>query len=378
MNNSKVKNRIIRLLALLIVALVVLFSFTACMKEKETTEPQKYYAISDLDGKRIGIAIGSMHEDIVKRYLPSSSSSIHFYNSTADLAAALNSGVIDAIICDGAVSVAIVDENKNFRIIGNPLSTDEYNFGARLIIKVSDAEITTFKDNIYNTFVAEGRLYMFLKGIETTVIISLSSIILGALLGFLYVSYCWSKPNSNLGTKIATAFVWIVKATPILVFLMILYYIIFAKTSLSGVTISIIGFTISFMASFESTLYRALMELNSGEEEAAISLGYTTWEIYFKIIVPQMFENASNDIKNDVVSLVQATSIVGYIAVQDLTKVSDIIRGRTFDALFPLLATTIIYFLICAFIIHIIKVIEVNNDPRRRTPDEILKGVKRR
>lgn len=375
MNNSKVKNRIIKLLSLLLVALVVLFSFAACAKEEEVNEPQKYYAVSDLDGKRIGIAIGSMHEDIIKRYLPSSSSSIHFYNSTADLAAALNSGVIDAIICDGAVSEALVNENKNFKIIGNPLSTDEYNFGARLIIKESNAEVTTFKDNIYNTFVAEGRLYMFLKGIETTVIISLSSIILGALLGFLYISYCWSKPSFSLGAKIGTAFVWIVKATPILVFLMILYYIIFAKTNLSGITISIIGFSLSFMASFESTLYRALMELNQGEEEAAISLGYTTWETYFKIIVPQMFSNASNDIKNDVVALVQATSIVGYIAVQDLTKVSDIIRGRTFDALFPLLATTLFYFLICAIIIYIIKAIEINNDPRRRTPDEILKGV---
>ncbi len=371
MRNSKTQKRINRLLALLLVVLVVLCSFTACNKNEE--DAGQITNISDLNGKIVGVAIGSMHEDIAKHFIPNCT--IHYYNSPADLAAALNSGVVDGIICDGAVSLALIKENDNLAIISDPLSTNEYEFEARALAKISEPKDSTLKESLYDTFIADGRMDMLIDGFKTTALISFTSIIIGGLLGFLYFSFCWSKTKPGIEAKIATLFVWIVKATPILVFLMILYYVVFAKTSLSATTIAIIGFTLAYMASTESTFHSAFKELNHGEEEAAISLGYKTWQIYYKFVLPPLLENASTGIKNEIVSLVQATSIVGYIAVQDITKVSDIIRGRTFDAFFPLLVTTILYFALCWIFVDLVRIAEYKFNLRRRTPDQILKGV---
>ena len=79
--------------------------------------------------------------------------------------------------------------------------------------------------------------------------------------------------------------------------------------------------------------------------------------------------------KGEITSLIKATAIVGYVAVQDLTKVGDIIRSQTYEAFFPLIAVAVIYFIIAAILTAIVDKIEIRIDPRRRSREEMLKGV---
>ena len=97
---------------------------------------------------------------------------------------------------------------------------------------------------------------------------------------------------------------------------------------------------------------------------------------FFRIILPQALPHVLPAYKGEIVGLVKATAIVGYIAVQDLTKMGDIVRSRTYEAFFPLIAVTVIYFLLEGLIGLLISRISINLNPKRRKPGDILKGVK--
>lgn len=374
MNKSITKKRISQLLALLLVTLVVLLSFTAC-GEVTTTNPREITSLFNLNGKTIGVVIGSMHEEIIEEQFVGCT--IRYYNSAADLVVALTADRVDAIICDGPISYDLVEKNQNFAILGEALSSSEHDFNAHVIIKQYDAANPTIKEAVYNTFLEDNRYELIISGVKTTSIISLCSLFFGAFIGFAYFSFCWSRPKAGLEVKIGKWYIWSVNAIPLLITLMVLYYVVFARTNMSATTVSIIGFTISFTATFEAIIAHAYSTLNHGEEEAALSLGYTPRAIYFKIVVPQIFKVASHDLKNQIVSLIQATSIVGYLTVQDITKVTDIVRSKSFDAFFPLLITTILYFVLCSAVVAIFSFIESRIISRRRSPEKILKGVER-
>ena len=125
-----------------------------------------------------------------------------------------------------------------------------------------------------------------------------------------------------------------------------------------------------------SLLRMGVGAVDNGQYEAAYSLGYSNRRTFYRIILPQALPHVLPAYKGEVVSLIKATSIVGYIAVQDLTKMSDIVRSRTYEAFFPLIAVTIIYFLLEGLIGFAVSRISVQFNPKRRKPEDILKGVK--
>lgn len=110
--------------------------------------------------------------------------------------------------------------------------------------------------------------------------------------------------------------------------------------------------------------------------EAALSLGYSDIRSFFRIILPQALPHFLPTYKGEVVSLVKATAIVGYIAVQDLTKMGDIVRGRTYEAFFPLIAVAVIYFMLGGLLTFVVNRVEVLINPKRRKMDDIMKGVR--
>jgi len=163
---------------------------------------------------------------------------------------------------------------------------------------------------------------------------------------------------------------------PMVVLLMILYYVIFGSVSIGGIVVAIIGFAFTFGSAVYGMLRMGVGAVDGGQYEAAYALGYSNRRTFYRIILPQAAPHILPAYKGEVVGLIKATSIVGYIAVQDLTKMGDIVRSRTYEAFFPLIAVTIIYFVLEGLIGFLVSRIGVCFSPKRRKPDEILKGIR--
>ena len=157
---------------------------------------------------------------------------------------------------------------------------------------------------------------------------------------------------------------------------MILYYIIFGKVNISGAAVSVVGFTLVFGSAVFAMLRAGVGAIDRGQLEAAYALGYTNRKAFYRIILPQALPHFMPAYKGEITALIKATAVVGYVAVQDLTKMGDIVRSRTYEAFFPLIAVAIIYFILAAILTFLVNKIEIRIDPRRRSKQQILKGVK--
>jgi polar amino acid transport system substrate-binding protein len=144
----------------------------------------------------------------------------------------------------------------------------------------------------------------------------------------------------------AKFYISILRGTPVLVLLMIIFYVVFASVDIDPVIVSVIAFGLNF-AAYVSEMFRTGIEgVDKGQTEAGIAIGFTKVKTFIYIVLPQAVRRILPVYKGEMISLVKMTSIVGYIAVQDLTKASDIIRSRTFDAFFPLIMVAVLYFII--------------------------------
>ena len=229
-------------------------------------------------------------------------------------------------------------------------------------------------ESFEKTFIREGRWKLFLSGIGTTLIITVSSVIFGTLLGFFVFMLC--RGGNRAANTIARFCVWLVQGMPVVVLLMILCYVIFGKVALSGTIISSLGFTLIFGSAVFSMLKSGVGAVDGGQAEAAYALGYTDRSAFYRVVLPQALPHFLPAYRGEIVSLIKATAIVGYVAVQDLTRMGDIVRSRTYEAFFPLIAVAVIYFILAAILNFIVNRIVVRIDPRRRSKNDILKGVK--
>ena len=230
------------------------------------------------------------------------------------------------------------------------------------------------RSSFNKTFIREGRWKLFVDGVLTTLLITLLTILFGTLLGFGVFMLCRNgNPVANLVTRFC---LWLVQGMPMVVLLMILYYVIFGSVAISGVAVAVIGFTLTFGAAVFGLLKMGVGAVDGGQYEAAYALGYSNRRTFFKIILPQALPHVLPAYKGEIVGLIKATAIVGYIAVQDLTKMGDIVRSRTYEAFFPLIAVTVIYFVLEGLIGFLVNRISINFNPKRRKPADILKGVK--
>jgi len=153
---------------------------------------------------------------------------------------------------------------------------------------------------------------------------------------------------------------------PVLVLLMLIFYVVFASVDISPVLVAVVAFGLNF-AAYAAEIFRSGIEgIDKGQTEAGISLGFTRTSTFIYIVMPQMIQRVLPVYKGEFISLVKMTSIVGYIAVQDLTKASDIIRSRTFDAFFPLVMVAVLYFAVSWVLIQLLDFIERRTDPKRR------------
>ena len=150
----------------------------------------------------------------------------------------------------------------------------------------------------------------------------------------------------------------------------------FRRIGISGLVVAVIGFSLTFGASMYGMLCSGVKAVDRGQTEAALALGYSDRKTFFQIVLPQAAMHFMPSYKGQVVALLKATAVVGYIAVQDLTKMGDIVRSRTYEAFFPLIAVTVIYFLLGGLLIRVAGWVIRKIDPKNRRPEQILKGVK--
>ena len=221
------------------------------------------------------------------------------------------------------------------------------------------------------TFIREQRWKLIVQGIGTTVFISAFSALFGTLLGF---GICMLRRMKNpLIHALTTAYIRILQGTPQVVLLMVLFYLVFSGTGLSGEWVAIIAFSLNFAAYVSEMMRTGIEAVDIGQTEAALALGFTKSRAFFKFILPQAAQNFLPVYKGEFISLVKMTSVVGYIAVQDLTKMSDIIRSRTYEAFFPLIATALIYFAISGLLTLLLRYVEIKVEPDRT--NRSVKGV---
>lgn len=233
--------------------------------------------------------------------------------------------------------------------------------------------LSSLKESFEKTFLRESRWKLFVEGIGNTLLITVLSIALGTLLGF--AAYLACRGGNVVANRIAGAFVWLINGMPVVVLLMVLFYIVFGNTDLSGLAVSIVAFSLIFGAAMFGMLRSGVNAVDKGQTEAAYALGYTDRKAFFCMILPQAAIHFMPTYRGQVVSLLKATAVVGYIAVQDLTKMGDIVRSRTYEAFFPLIAITVIYFVLAAVLIWIIARVTRHINPRNRSPKKVLEGV---
>jgi len=203
---------------------------------------------------------------------------------------------------------------------------------------------TSLTDSFYNNLIVEDRYKMILDGLQVTLLITLFSAILGTLLGGLV---CWMRMSRRVWQQqAAKIYIDLMRGTPVLVLLMLMYYVVMAPMDTTGIVVAIVTFAMNTAAYISEMLRTTIQSIDRGQTEAGLALGFTQRQTFFKIVMPQVVRAVMPVYQGEVISLLKGTSIVGYIAVADMTRASDLIRSRTFDAFFPLILTAIIYFFV--------------------------------
>lgn len=251
----------------------------------------------------------------------------------------LNTNKIDAIL-----SHILVTPERARQV----LFSDEYMEGSQCCFGLNpDWESAgpglsdRIKGSFHKTLVEEDRWKLLVDGLVVTLEISLFSLLLAIVAGALL---CFLRMRPNAAVSGATrVFVDIVRGIPILVILMIMFYVIFAKMHLSGVAVAIFSFGLFYGACFCEVFRAGMLSVGRGQWEAGAALGLGKFQTFRLVAFPQALKRIVPVFKGDVISLIKSTSIVGYVAVLDLTCAGDIIRTRTLDAFFPLILVSIIY-----------------------------------
>lgn len=340
---------------------------TLTMATEGAYPPMNYY----LNGEIVGFEV-----DLAAAFCESQGYGLKVVTINFDgILPAVQSGKVDFAMA----GVSITEERKESLYF----SDSYYETGTVMTVRDSEADaagegsssfVGNVRESFFKTFLREDRWKQFVVGVLTTLLITIASIVLGTAAGFGVFMLC--RKGGKIPNAISGFCMWLVQGMPMVVLLMILYYVIFGSLSIDGILVSIIGFTLTFGTAVFALLKMGVGAVDSGQREAAAAMGYSDRQTFFKIILPQALPHVIPSFRGEVVSLIKATSIVGYIAVQDLTKVGDIVRSRTYEAFFPLIAVTIIYFALEGLLGFAVSRIQISIDPKRRGRDRILKGVK--
>ena len=219
----------------------------------------------------------------------------------------------------------------------------------------------TFQEKFVNNFIAEERWRYIWEGLGVTLKVTFFAVLLGIVLGFL-VSIVRSTYDKTGKLKVLNAicklYLTVFRGTPVVVQLLIIYFVIFGSVDISKILVAVLAFGINSGAYVAEIFRSGIMSIDNGQFEAGRSLGFNYKQTMVNIIMPQAFKNVLPALGNEFISLLKETSVSGYIALQDLTKGGDIIRSRTYDAFMPLIAVAAIYLVMVLIFSKLVNILE--------------------
>ena len=279
------------------------------------------------------------------------------------LIAALESGKADMVISNMTATAErrkVVNFSDGYFVNPQVLVTLNHVVPA----KENDTFLSGLKDSFHRNIILENRYLLLWSGLKVTFLISIMAALLGTLLGAIVCMMRMSK--SRTLRLVAKVYIDLLRGIPQVVLLMLMFYVVFAAFNISGVWVATFTFAMNF-AAYVSEMFRTSIEsVKKGQTEAGVAMGFSKTKTFLYIVLPQAVQRVLPVYKGEFIALVKMTSIVGYIAVQDLTKASDIIRSRTFDAFFPLIMVAILYFLLAWSLTLLLEKIQLGTAPKRR------------
>ena len=209
-------------------------------------------------------------------------------------------------------------------------------------------------------FLVQNRWKMYFEGLGNTLLIALIAALIGITIGVVMamVNYINKKTGKlKVATKICHLYITVVRGTPVVLQLMILYFVVFAFWD-NGIMIGAITFGLNSGAYVAEIARAGFESVDDGQMEAGRSLGLSTWQTMRTIIIPQAVRNCLPPLFNEFIMLVKETSIVGYVGIYDLGKIPGLIQSRTFDYLFPLLIAAVLYLIVVLALTRVLRIIE--------------------
>ena len=231
-----------------------------------------------------------------------------------------------------------------------------------------------FKDDFVLNFIDDNRWKWLIDGLKNTLLITFFSLLLGLVIGIVIATIrsTFDKNREEYKKKggIFYAFWWLINAisnlyltiirgTPVVVQLLIAYFIIFAS-SRNSIAVAIFAFGLNSGAYVAEIIRGGIMSIDNGQFEAGRSLGFNYVQTMIYIIIPQVFKAVLPTLCNEFIVLIKETSVAGYVGIVDLTKAGERIRGVTFAAFMPLIAVALIYLAVVLILTQLVKILERN------------------
>lgn len=225
-------------------------------------------------------------------------------------------------------------------------------------------------EDFYTCFIEKNRWKYLVTGLENTLMITFFALLIGVVIGIVIsiVRSTYAKNYQEMkpgfGKKVMAVANWfcgvyltVIRGTPVVVQLMIIYYCVFVSSS-NGILIGAVSFGINSGAYVAEIFRSGIMSIDNGQFEAGRSLGFNYVQTLRYIVLPQAFKNVLPSLANEFIVLLKETSVAGYVAVRDLTKGGDIIRGATYQTFMPLLAVALIYLILVMFFTRLVNILE--------------------
>lgn len=219
----------------------------------------------------------------------------------------------------------------------------------------------SFADRFILNFISGDRWHYIVDGLGVTLEVTLFSGLVGILIGFLVAIIRSSHDNTGrfkLLNLLCKLYLTVIRGTPVVVQLLIIYFVVFGSVKIDKTLVAIMAFGINSGAYVAEIFRSGIMSIEAGQFEAGRSLGFNYTQTMWYVIMPQAFKNVLPALCNEFIALLKETSVAGYIALQDLTKGGDIIRSRTYDAFMSLLAVALIYLILVVVFTNLVQRLE--------------------
>ena len=218
-----------------------------------------------------------------------------------------------------------------------------------------------FSEDFKQNFIDANRWKYILNGLGVTLRVTLFAVLIGIAIGFIVaiIRSTYEKTGKlKILNLLANIYLTVIRGTPVVVQLLIIYFVIFSSVRVDKIFVAIIAFGINSGAYVAEIIRSGIMSIDPGQMEAGRSLGFNYIQTMCYIIIPQAFKNVLPALGNEFIVLLKETSVAGYIALEDLTKGADIIRSQTYRPFVPLLSVAAIYLGIVMLLTFLLKKLE--------------------